>query len=129
MWHFCRFIDDIKMVSFWTRVKELIDSQNTTQEWVATKMGKRPDTFSRWISRDTMPTAEEAYFIASALNTTVEYLVTGKKQGLLSGLSPPIQSLIDVCKTMRPNEIKKLIEIAKICKTQELESTPQTKTG
>jgi len=53
-------------MGFWERVKELIISQNTTQEWVSKMIGKRPDTFSRWITRDTVPSAKEAYFISKA---------------------------------------------------------------
>ena len=64
-------------MSFWVRVKTLISKNNTTQEWVAGQVPVRPDTFSRWVQRKTMPNADQAVAIASALNTTVEYLVTG----------------------------------------------------
>jgi transcriptional regulator with XRE-family HTH domain len=64
-------------MGFWDRVKSEIKSQNTTQEWVATKAGQKLRTFQGWISREIMPNADQAQAIASALGVTVEYLVTG----------------------------------------------------
>lgn len=64
-------------MGFWETVKIEIRKQGTTQEWVAGKVGTRRDSFSRWASRETIPRADEAYRIARALNTTVEYLVDG----------------------------------------------------
>jgi transcriptional regulator with XRE-family HTH domain len=62
---------------FWERVKSLISEENITQSSIARSMHVRPDTFSRWIQRGTMPNASQAVFLAKSLNTTVEYLVTG----------------------------------------------------
>mgnify|MGYP000156238730 CR=1 FL=1 len=64
-------------MGFWQRVKERIKALNTTQEWVASKIPIRADSFSRWIQRNTLPRADEAYRIAKALDTSVEYLLTG----------------------------------------------------
>lgn len=66
-------------MAFWQNVKTEIRNQNTTQEWVANRVGVRADTFSRWIQRDTIPTADQAVAIAEALETTVEALVRGPK--------------------------------------------------
>ena len=66
-------------MEFWQRAKRLIQSQNTTQEWVANHCGIEPDKFRRWVSRPIMPNADQATMIANALGVTVEYLVTGKE--------------------------------------------------
>ena len=62
---------------FWDNVKTKIQTQNTTQEWVATKANISLATFQGWISRKRLPHVDQAVAIATALNTTVEYLVTG----------------------------------------------------
>ena len=52
-------------------------------EWVARQINIRPDSFRRWSSRKILPNAEKAVGIASALNTTVEFLVTGEEPEFL----------------------------------------------
>jgi len=78
------------MSDFWNRVREALSAQGTTQEWVARKIGIRPDSFSRWIGRGILPSVDQGAAIASALGTTTEYLVTGKDP---EGLSPRIHAL------------------------------------
>ncbi|ADK81637.1 helix-turn-helix domain-containing protein [Sediminispirochaeta smaragdinae] len=65
-------------MDFWERLKTLIKEQKTTQEWVANKTGVSFGTFRKWMSRKTMPNADQAVEIADVLDTTVEYLVKGK---------------------------------------------------
>jgi len=65
-------------MDFWQRVLKKIDDERTTQAWVASKIGMRPDSFSRWISRDVWPGVDMGVGIAKALGTTAEYLVTGE---------------------------------------------------
>ena len=64
--------------AFWKRVKELIKERKTKQEELAVNCGISYRTFQTWINRKTYPDAAQAFRIASALGTTVEYLVTGK---------------------------------------------------
>ncbi len=71
------------MTEFWERVKIKIQAENTTMEWVARQINIRPDSFRRWSSRKILPNAEKAVGIASALNTTVEFLVTGEEPEFL----------------------------------------------
>jgi transcriptional regulator with XRE-family HTH domain len=62
---------------FWDTVKETIRDHDTTQEWVAKKAGVSFNTLHGWISKGVLPRADDAVRIARALNTSVEYLVTG----------------------------------------------------
>jgi len=62
---------------FWKNVKKEIKLQNTTQEWVAKRAGISFNTFQGWVSKAIYPRVNEAVRIASALDTSVEYLVRG----------------------------------------------------
>ena len=64
-------------MDFWGRLKNEIKAQNTTQEWIAGKIGVPLSTFRKWMTRKTYPDAREAVEIAKLLETSAEYLVTG----------------------------------------------------
>jgi transcriptional regulator with XRE-family HTH domain len=66
---------------FWENIKKEIKQQNTTQEWVAKKAGISFNTFQGWIAKGIYPRVNEAVRISLALNTSVEYLVSGTIQG------------------------------------------------
>jgi transcriptional regulator with XRE-family HTH domain len=89
-------------VLFWENVKTEIKRQNTTQEWVAKKAGISFNTFQGWISKGIYPRANEAVHIAAALNTSVEYLVTGTSWNMAVSVNkitaqiPPIIKHLEV---------------------------------
>ena len=56
-----------------------IRAKNTTQEWIANKIGVPFGTFRKWLNRKTYPNLKEGQEIAKLLNTSVEYLLTGVK--------------------------------------------------
>lgn len=64
--------------SFWLNVNTLIKTRKTTQEAIANECNINFGTFKNRSSKKVLPDAIEAYLIAQALNTTVEYLVTGQ---------------------------------------------------
>lgn len=65
-------------MEFWNNVKTLIKERETTQEKLCKCCGISLATFVSWIHNSRFPDAEQAVKIASALGTTVEYLVTGE---------------------------------------------------
>ena len=65
-------------VEFWKRTNKLIKDKNSKQENIAQECDIPYQTFRSWVTRQTFPDALQAYKIAQALNTTVEYLVTGE---------------------------------------------------
>ncbi|MDR1220924.1 MAG: helix-turn-helix domain-containing protein [Treponema sp.] len=65
---------------FWENVKKRIKQQNTTQEWIAKRSGISFNTFQGWIAKGIYPRVNDAIRIASALNTSVEYLASGAVQ-------------------------------------------------
>lgn len=71
-------------MDFWNRVKILIESENTTWRWLATTVIKKSETtISGWRTTNVLPRADDAVKIARALNTTVEYLVTGEEPAFI----------------------------------------------
>ena len=62
---------------FWKMVKKEVDRQHTSFEWLYRKTQVPKGTFSSWKSRNIIPRADEAIFIAEALKVSVEYLLTG----------------------------------------------------
>ena len=73
--------DNISMADmlFWTNTNNLIKSQKITQETLCKETGLSLNTLRGWISKNVLPRADEAVRIAKALNTSVEYLVTGEE--------------------------------------------------
>jgi transcriptional regulator with XRE-family HTH domain len=64
-------------MDFWIRLKKEIKAKNTTQEWIANKIGVPFGTFRKWMTRKTYPNIKEGVEIAKLLETSAEYLVTG----------------------------------------------------
>jgi transcriptional regulator with XRE-family HTH domain len=64
-------------MDFWNRLKNEIKAKNTTQEWIAGKIGVPLSTFRKWMTRKTYPDIREGVEIAKLLETSAEYLVTG----------------------------------------------------
>ena len=63
---------------FWDNVKELLDFKNLTQKELSAITGINLGTLKNQICRNVIPDAISAVKIAQALDTTVEYLVTGE---------------------------------------------------
>ena len=64
--------------SFWDRTNALIKKLNKTQNGVSTECGFNSRRIQNLSGANRAPDVFEAYKIAQALNTTVEYLVTGE---------------------------------------------------
>jgi transcriptional regulator with XRE-family HTH domain len=79
-------------MDFWMRLKTEIKAKNTTQEWIAGKIGVPLSTFRKWMTRKTYPDIKEGFEIAKLLESSVEYLVTGNEPG---GLSAAEKKLIN----------------------------------
>ena len=62
---------------FLERLKDELSYQSLTQKELAEKTGISVNTIRGWFSKDLVPDVFNAVKVAQALNTTVEYLVTG----------------------------------------------------
>ena len=63
---------------FLERLKDELCYQGLTQKELAEKTGISVNTIRGWFSKDLVPDVFNGVKIAKALNTTVEYLVTGE---------------------------------------------------
>ena len=66
------------MLDFWLRVKECLDWRDMTQKELAEAINESYNTLQSWINRNRLPDAQQSVKIASVLQTSVEFLVTGK---------------------------------------------------
>ena len=90
MVHLCYFCF---MLDFWLRVKDKLDFQDSTQRDLAQNINESYNTLQSWINRDRLPNAEQAVKIADALNTSVEFLVTGKSNNRKNDNSKTVKLL------------------------------------
>ena len=66
------------MLKFWVNVKDELEYNMMTQKQLAAAVKISYNTLQSWINKDRLPNAEHAVMIAKTLNTSVEYLITGK---------------------------------------------------
>jgi transcriptional regulator with XRE-family HTH domain len=71
-------------MDFWMRLKTEIKEKNTTQEWIARKIGVPFGTFRKWLTRKSYPSIKQGVEIAGLLETSAEYLITGYDPEVLS---------------------------------------------
>lgn len=76
-----RFSEHLNMEikDFWSRVKILIKQNGFTQRSLSESIGLSPRTLEIMMNRGSVPDAFQTYKIAQLLNTSVEYLITGKE--------------------------------------------------
>lgn len=64
---------------FWQNVNNIIKQQNKTQKSVSLECGFSERRIQNLSSSGRLPDVEEAFKIAKALNTSIEYLVCGEE--------------------------------------------------
>ena len=83
----CSYFDDTISMKFWEMVEAKLAEQNSTYRWIAETVVKKSETtVSGWHNNNIEPRVSDALAIANALETTVEYLVTGESA---AGWKPP----------------------------------------
>ena len=83
------------------RLKTKIKAKNTTQEWIAGKIGVPFGTFKKWMTRKTYPDLKEGVAIAKLLETSAEYLVTGIE---MENLSDTERKLLNAYRKLSPSD-------------------------
>lgn len=96
------------MIEFWSRVEHQRKSLGLTQREVSLRCGFPERKIETWLSRkiQSIPKANECVAIASALGTTVEYLVTGEELAL-----PDDDFVIETPKNLLSPSGKELITV------------------
>ena len=69
-------------MDFYENVKKLVKSNNFTLRNFIESLGINYDTYNGQKRLNNLPRADEAVKIAKALNTSVEYLVTGEEPAI-----------------------------------------------
>ena len=75
------------------RVKECLDWHDMTQKELAEQINESYNTLQSWINRNRLPDAQQSVKIASVLQTSVEFLVTGKNDRISSANAKAIKLL------------------------------------
>lgn len=86
---------------FWERVNSLIKKSNTTQHALSIQCGLNQRRLQNLSAGNRFPDCSEAVLIAEALNTTVEYLVTGKQSDSDKELNELKQKVLDFAKSIQ----------------------------
>ena len=106
-------------MDFWDRLKFQIEAQNTTQGWVAQKIGVSRRTMEGWLSKRIYPSVNVAQSLAGVLGVTVEYLVTGT-----DSTDPWIRenrAFIDDCKALSPDSLDAIKATVRMLAEKEVE--------
>ena len=96
----------IENMDFWIRLKNEIKYQDTTQEWIAKKIGVPLSTFRKWMTRKTYPDIKEGVEIAKLLGISAEYLVTGNQP---QGLNEKEQHMINAYRKLNTGDQEKIM--------------------
>lgn len=65
-------------MTFWERLEKALDDNNVTASELSRNIGIASSVIYSWKIRDSIPRADIACKAAAVLNTSVEYLITGK---------------------------------------------------
>lgn len=100
---------EIIINGFWNRIKELLKEQNKTQIELCELCGLNLHAFRNKIALGTNPNVIDAYKIARYLNTSVEYLVTGKETNeykkMYEDLLEQIEFILEMARQGRLDEV------------------------
>ena len=71
-------------MTFWERLESALSDNNCTMADLGRKIQLSPTVINSWKTRGSIPRADIACKTAEALNTTVEYLITGNSSNFIS---------------------------------------------
>jgi transcriptional regulator with XRE-family HTH domain len=91
-------------MDFYENVKQLVKTNNLTLRSFIESLGINYDSYNSCKKYNNLPRADEAVKIAQALNTTVEYLVTGTS----SSLTPSDIKQLDLYRKI-PDDLKDIV--------------------
>ena len=98
---------------FWLRYKKLAGKDYP----VIIRTGIKQSTLSTWKNKNKYPRALEAFEIAKAINTTVEYLVSGEEILPDSSFSPDAYEIAIISEELTEEGVNVLKTVATCLKT------------
>lgn len=93
------------MLKFWIRVRDSLEYLGLSQKELAEQIQESYNTLQSWISKDRLPNAEQAVKIAATLQTSVEFLVTGKSARNRVAHTKTVKLLEAALKTLKDERI------------------------
>lgn len=84
------------------RIKKLLERENLSQRELASAIGSSESTISRYIQNKRVPYGDTLTRLAKALNTTSDYLLTGKEES--------VSALNDKDKKNIEKDLKKIMD-------------------
>lgn len=102
-------------MNFWERVDNLLEQKGINKKTLAAEAGIDASTISKGLKNGGFPSADTAVKIAQYLNTSVEYLSTGKDLKLSMNQSEEMDILFKYSQVIHaldnlPEQIRKPIE-------------------
>ncbi len=95
------------------RINHLLDNFGWVRKDLAEKTGIGLSTINSWFSsRQVVPNAFQLYQVAIVLETTVEYLLTGKDKPLSAKQSPGLRKFTKWAEKLTENEIETFMVLA-----------------
>jgi len=86
-------------IEFVDRIDNILQKKNISRVKMNEDIGLQKNLIAQWKQRGTIPSADTALKIAQYLNTTVEYLLTGKETDenkvKLDGITEEMQNIIN----------------------------------
>ncbi len=101
--------------SFKDRLVEELGYQGLSNKEFAQKLGISLGTLGMYLYRNSMPSADIAVKMATALNTTTEYLVTGEENGIKQNSKADWQKkeIMHILGELTPKQLACFLEIAR----------------
>lgn len=108
----------MKESSFKDRLIDELNYQGITNKEFAEKVGISAGTLGMYLYRGSMPSADIAIKMASVLNTSAEYLILGKTNGVrtshpTSKSQWQIKEITNIAKSLSEKQLEHFIAIAR----------------
>lgn len=108
--------------AFWDRIIDLLKKQGKNQRRLAEETGIDEKSIASSKRSQSLPVADNAVSIAKALNTTVEFLVTGADD-YTEGADPELDDALRYIRTSRPaSRLAKVMPLLTLAQYEALES-------
>lgn len=103
--------------NFWKNTKILLKANHMTLTELANFLNVGQRTFQDWVYSKRTPDIDAAKRIADKLNTTIDFLITGKEFGNQL-ISKELVELVSISKRLEPKYLSMMLNLA-----QQLENT------
>ncbi|MBN1798852.1 MAG: HD domain-containing protein [Spirochaetales bacterium] len=111
---------------FLQKVDQILKQKGKRRTWLSKQTDIALSTINSWFSKDILPKIDDALKVAQTLNTSLDFLVTGK--GLPAGHDPALQNIINFLKEQNHETLvnieSSLTLFNYVNVTQDMESTP-----